>query len=332
MKKNSLILGIVFLLFSIASCSETPFIEDKVIVKFDTLGGNHLEQIILDKGTTLSLPVPVKEGYTFSGWSTGFGPFDIIFTNYNPVLEDLELFAVWEVNIYTITIDGGLTYSLEFSESINIPEPKVRPFMDFLGWYFDEELSNQFELESMPAYDFILYPKYVHANIYYGDEEVIIYIVNLTRFINDNSVLDSTIFNYLNNKIELFNQLHPNITLVYIDRNNYLHTYNTSLFWDPLPLLIQINLNTSIIFENYENLIKTTNLPFVDFSYIVSASDWNEELNQPIVTNKYFLEINEIFLVTMLEGKFQTNAEFFAAWLLISYLIDTVDFPPPPSE
>jgi len=81
---------------------------DKVMVtvNFNTQGGSlptgtEVSKSI-EKGNTINLPVPTKVGYTFSGWSSGLTVNDDKFTNTNPVLNDLTLYAVYSENEYDI--------------------------------------------------------------------------------------------------------------------------------------------------------------------------------------------------------------------------------------
>ena len=86
-----------------------------------------------------TLPVPVKEGYTFGGWVDGEGnpvTAETVFTG----TEDLVLTAVWTVNDYTVTLDanGGevepasitVTYGTACGE---LPVPTRDGFI-FGGW------------------------------------------------------------------------------------------------------------------------------------------------------------------------------------------------------
>ncbi len=61
-----------------------------------------------------TLPTPTKDGRTFLGWYTGFGPNDGRLTNITPIEADLSLVAEW--NKYTVTWLNGDGTTLESKE------------------------------------------------------------------------------------------------------------------------------------------------------------------------------------------------------------------------
>ena len=64
-----------------------------VKIKFDTEGGNDIDDIEIAKGTKLTPPLnPQKKGYIFKYWSYNDKRFDFI----NEINENIELVAVWE--------------------------------------------------------------------------------------------------------------------------------------------------------------------------------------------------------------------------------------------
>ena len=48
------------------------------------------------KGNTADLPIPVRSGYRFLGWVSGYTVNDGHFTNFIPVVRDITLYAEWE--------------------------------------------------------------------------------------------------------------------------------------------------------------------------------------------------------------------------------------------
>lgn len=64
-----------------------------VKIKFDTQGGNDIDDIEIEKGTKLTPPLtPKKEGYVFKYWSYDDKRFDFM----NEINENIELIAIWE--------------------------------------------------------------------------------------------------------------------------------------------------------------------------------------------------------------------------------------------
>ena len=53
-------------------------------------------------GDTLSLPIPIKVGYTFKGWFTGSTINDGQFFSHMAVFDDLTLYAKWEETVYSL--------------------------------------------------------------------------------------------------------------------------------------------------------------------------------------------------------------------------------------
>lgn len=61
-------------------------------IVFDTLGGNEISSITVNKGATLdSISEPIKEGYSFQGWYYHNKPFDLK----TPINSNLTLIAKW---------------------------------------------------------------------------------------------------------------------------------------------------------------------------------------------------------------------------------------------
>ena len=67
-------------------------------INFDSNGGSSIDSIIdIEYGTILSLPVPIREGYYFSGWYLGMEANDDQFTNQSPITDNLTLYARWSI-------------------------------------------------------------------------------------------------------------------------------------------------------------------------------------------------------------------------------------------
>ena len=113
-------------------------------VSFDGRGGEvNGKPITVTYNTAIgTLPVPTRDGYTFAGWIDLDGNVYTAETIYT-VDSDLTLYAKWEANTYTVTLDpnGGelkaepitVTFGREIGE---LPEP-TRDGYTFIGW-FDE--------------------------------------------------------------------------------------------------------------------------------------------------------------------------------------------------
>ena len=107
------------------------------MLSFDTDGGSIIETVLLYSGDTIIAPAnPIKEGYTFKGWS--------------PKLPDVmpesnvEVKAIWEPITFTVTfndIDGSLisTMTVSYGEKINAPADPSSEGYNFSGWHYNGE-------------------------------------------------------------------------------------------------------------------------------------------------------------------------------------------------
>jgi uncharacterized repeat protein (TIGR02543 family) len=98
----------------------------------------------------------IKEGHTFIGWDQAV----------DQIKTDLVVYAVFEVNTYTITFEtfeGELVDPLDllFGTEIEKLEDTSKEGYIFENWYLDQDFTIPFELEFMPAFDIILYANFV---------------------------------------------------------------------------------------------------------------------------------------------------------------------------
>ncbi|MBR5052889.1 MAG: InlB B-repeat-containing protein [Bacteroidaceae bacterium] len=109
------------------------FIINQYTIIFNTDGGDPIESITQDYGSTITPPEnPTKEGYTFIGWEP-----DIPETMPG---NNLTCVAQWKVNSYTITyiVDGNVykSDSIAYGSEIT-PEPApVKEGYTFSGWTY----------------------------------------------------------------------------------------------------------------------------------------------------------------------------------------------------
>ena len=104
------------------------------------------------EGKIGSMPIPKKEGYTFSGWYTNN---DEKVTEMTKIYSDIELTAKWQINEYTITYDlaGGsvtgnpLKYNVETDE-FTLVNPTKKDFK-FAGW-IGTDLKNSTSIVKIP--------------------------------------------------------------------------------------------------------------------------------------------------------------------------------------
>lgn len=142
MKENKVILLILSLIIAVIIVVISLFImkEDKfVTVYFDTDGGSLTLEQIVESGELLIMPEdPVKDGYTFIGWSLN----DEIYNFENTVTNEFILVALWEeeliINLnenYEVVDYTFGTLCWNYSYPLNATEVYT---VDLDGFHFSE--------------------------------------------------------------------------------------------------------------------------------------------------------------------------------------------------
>ncbi|MBO6263689.1 MAG: InlB B-repeat-containing protein [Clostridia bacterium] len=108
-------------------------------IYFDTDGGNEIEKVVIDFGTSLgeNLRTPEKAGYTFKGWYNGDAR---IYSN-TVLYENATVTAKWEANTYTVKFNanGGngnmndQEFTYDVSQQLYTNNYKRNGY-EFLGW------------------------------------------------------------------------------------------------------------------------------------------------------------------------------------------------------
>ncbi|MCL2522126.1 MAG: InlB B-repeat-containing protein [Erysipelotrichales bacterium] len=116
-----------------ATAQWTP---NNYIVTFDPNHGDPLPPASLTFGMSYTLPTPTRLGHTFVGWYLGL--VHIQTTGIWDIAEDIQLFAQWTANTYTVTFNsaGGAniaSQNITFDSSYNLPTPARRGHT-FDGW------------------------------------------------------------------------------------------------------------------------------------------------------------------------------------------------------
>ncbi len=118
-------------------------------VTYEAANGEEPYEVSVWHGYTVTAPEtdPVKEGYTFIGWYADEA-CTTLYDFTTPVTEDITIFAGWQLNVYTVTLDaaGGTmtidgvagqqkaSVSVNHGETATLPEPEQTGYT-FLGWY-----------------------------------------------------------------------------------------------------------------------------------------------------------------------------------------------------
>ena len=92
-----------------AEPSPTPTPDKKYTVTFDSQGGSHVSSQTVKEGTTISLPIPTRDGYKFLGWYTEADGGSKVTSL--TVTKNVTLYAHWEKEqgsvVENIVIAGG---------------------------------------------------------------------------------------------------------------------------------------------------------------------------------------------------------------------------------
>src|SRR5690606_25054037 len=107
-------------------------------------------------------PPPSRTGYTFIGW---FDDQDNEWRDGDQLVGDLEVWATYEINQYTITFDsnGGSAVTpitQDYDTSVTEPAEPTKDYYIFIGWYSNSGLTNAYTFTTIPAQDITLYAKW----------------------------------------------------------------------------------------------------------------------------------------------------------------------------
>jgi len=156
--------------------------KEKSTLVFDTMGGNTIEDYHMLDGLDMTLPTPVKEGYSFIGWYKT-NTYDELFEDTTMPLGYTVLYAKWDINTYTLSFEtnGGTIIddqSYTYMAELVLPTDPTKEGYLFSGWYEDEALDNLFSSTVMSAQDIAIYAKWIDLS----DESTIAFQLNHTPY------------------------------------------------------------------------------------------------------------------------------------------------------
>lgn len=151
----------------LAGCGESKLYK----ITFFTGTDQIISPTQIEWGQIPTLPSdPVRTGYTFTGWYT-----DATTTNKYVVAEvenDINLYAGWSVNAYTVSFNLGYdaenpapitgNYGTAFAPDFTV----TRPYFTFDGWYYDQDFKKPYKsTDTIPGENITMYAKWI-ANSY----------------------------------------------------------------------------------------------------------------------------------------------------------------------
>ena len=127
-----------------------------------------------DNPTKLTKNQFTKEGYSFVEWNTEINGNGKAYSDEEEVInlvkendENFVLYAIWEINKYTVTFDtdGGTSIAPiidNYGTKIDMPNDPTKIGHKFLGWYINKELTEEFDFTSatIPNRDVVIYAKW----------------------------------------------------------------------------------------------------------------------------------------------------------------------------
>lgn len=138
-------------------------------ITFNTQGGTPVESLIVNPNDIVEAPVePTKEGHTFIGWSTAIDDEDQLFEFNNSINASIELFAIWQVNHYTLRFEDThgnhlRTVTSAYGSRVTTPYISV-PLGYHVGAWVDGE--TVVDVTTMPAGNHTLHPRITIQQFY----------------------------------------------------------------------------------------------------------------------------------------------------------------------
>ncbi|MGD9901567.1 MAG: InlB B-repeat-containing protein [Spirochaetales bacterium] len=124
-------------------------------------------QVMVEEGHFVQELQATREGYTMLGWYSD-SSYNFLFNFATPVNGDLNLYAKWQINTYTLTLDkryDGLSQIINYTYGDTITLPTLtRSGYTFGGWYFDSTFNSAATNSSALNQTVTLYAKWTLNN------------------------------------------------------------------------------------------------------------------------------------------------------------------------
>jgi uncharacterized repeat protein (TIGR02543 family) len=139
------------------------------VTYFTNAEGIEVPSVIIDRGTTTTLPELTRDGFVFEGWYSdpNFTPSSQCTSNtyFN---NDTNLYAKWIIALHTVSFETSGGSSVE-SQSIQHGSMATQPTdptlygYTFGGWYADDEFTTPYDFSAPVTRDVIIYAKWGEA-------------------------------------------------------------------------------------------------------------------------------------------------------------------------
>ena len=142
--KRLLIFILVFFMLFCYSCSKNEESVDdnkEYVVTYNLMGGMYEDatsyQIIVKNGNLVEDITPVKDGYSFVGWTTRLTEtLNVDFDLNQKITSNTVLYAVWRRPQITFELDGG--YFGMYNHVSDLIDAFLNDFSGYMGWPIDE--------------------------------------------------------------------------------------------------------------------------------------------------------------------------------------------------
>lgn len=131
---------------------------------FESNGGSEFKPQIVEHGKMAQEKRPAREGHTFEGWYLD-EEFTSEFNFDTPIEHDTTVYAKWTAEKRTITFEsnGGAdieAQTVDYGTKATKPTNPEKSGSTFDGWYFDEELTQEYDFDTPVTADIVLYAKW----------------------------------------------------------------------------------------------------------------------------------------------------------------------------
>ena len=136
-----------------------------VAFEMNGVGTAPASQVLMDGKTASKPDDPAAEGYDFLGW---FNDEELTREyDFSAVVEgDMTLYAKWAIKEYTVYFDENghgapqETQTVEHGSTASKPDGLTEPGYNLIGWFTDEELTQEYDFSTEVTSDLTLYAKW----------------------------------------------------------------------------------------------------------------------------------------------------------------------------
>lgn len=167
---NAPVNAMIDLVVSAGSVSESIKlrIHKQYQVTFQSNGGSAIETFIAEHGSQIDEPeAPTKIGFDFKGWYTdpNFDEQTLFEFGQQPIVDNITLYAKWSKKTFTVKFVSEIGNApedkkAEYKTTVEKPSNPVHEGYDFVGFYTDENLTQEFDFSNRITENTTIYLKW----------------------------------------------------------------------------------------------------------------------------------------------------------------------------